>query len=354
VRSPPSRPARIRRSRVAPAPRRASTTQRSQPALRHSTKDATNLRGANRPSPRGAATPSGPGLEPARLPDDDDRVSFPQTPEVRKARADARSRARSATPRTSSILRDRDSAHAVQMAGGNRPRRARPRRVRAQRHGAIFRRAALRLRLHRKYAGWVQSYGSRCVRPPIIFGDVSRPRPMTVGWWSLCPVADGKPMKGMLTGPVTILNWSFVRDDQPRERPGLPPDRLRDPRRGGWIWKRPACARSSRSTKPRCARACRCAGASGSTISPGRSRASGITASGVADAHADPHPYVLLGVQRHHRARSARWMPTSSRSRRRGRRWSCSTPSSVLSLPERDRPRRLRHPLPARPGGAPR
>ena len=64
--------------------------------------------------------------------------------------------------------------------------------------------------------GWVQSYGSRCVKPPIIFGDVSRPHPMTVRWATLAQSLTTKPMKGMLTGPVTILQWSFVRDDQPR------------------------------------------------------------------------------------------------------------------------------------------
>jgi 5-methyltetrahydropteroyltriglutamate--homocysteine methyltransferase len=65
-------------------------------------------------------------------------------------------------------------------------------------------------------SGWVQSYGSRCVKPPILFGDISRPRPMTVEWISYAQSLADKPMKGMLTGPVTILNWSFVRDDQPR------------------------------------------------------------------------------------------------------------------------------------------
>ncbi|WP_088346452.1 MULTISPECIES: 5-methyltetrahydropteroyltriglutamate--homocysteine S-methyltransferase [Rhodomicrobium] len=64
--------------------------------------------------------------------------------------------------------------------------------------------------------GWVQSYGSRYVRPPIIFGDVSRPKPMTVEWWRYAQSLTGKPLKAMLTGPVTILNWSFVRDDVPR------------------------------------------------------------------------------------------------------------------------------------------
>jgi 5-methyltetrahydropteroyltriglutamate--homocysteine methyltransferase len=64
--------------------------------------------------------------------------------------------------------------------------------------------------------GWVQSYGSRYVRPPVLFGDVSRPRPMTVEWWQYAQSLTKKPMKAMLTGPVTILNWSFVRDDIPR------------------------------------------------------------------------------------------------------------------------------------------
>ena len=64
--------------------------------------------------------------------------------------------------------------------------------------------------------GWVQSYGSRCVKPPIVYGDVSRPRPMTVDWARYAQSLTARPMKGMLTGPVTILQWSFVRDDQPR------------------------------------------------------------------------------------------------------------------------------------------
>jgi 5-methyltetrahydropteroyltriglutamate--homocysteine methyltransferase len=64
--------------------------------------------------------------------------------------------------------------------------------------------------------GWVQSYGSRCVKPPILFGDISRPKAMTVEWIKYAQSLTNKPMKGMLTGPVTILNWSFVRDDQPR------------------------------------------------------------------------------------------------------------------------------------------
>lgn len=64
--------------------------------------------------------------------------------------------------------------------------------------------------------GWVQSYGSRCVKPPILFGDVSRTAPITVAWTAYAQSQTLKPVKGMLTGPVTMLNWSFVRDDQPR------------------------------------------------------------------------------------------------------------------------------------------
>ncbi|HWT71703.1 MAG TPA: 5-methyltetrahydropteroyltriglutamate--homocysteine S-methyltransferase [Oxalicibacterium sp.] len=65
--------------------------------------------------------------------------------------------------------------------------------------------------------GWVQSYGSRCVKPPFIYGDVYRPEAMTVGWSEFAQSLTDKPMKGMLTGPVTMLQWSFVRDDQPRD-----------------------------------------------------------------------------------------------------------------------------------------
>jgi len=66
-------------------------------------------------------------------------------------------------------------------------------------------------------AGWVQSYGSRCVRPPIILGDISRPEPMTVAWSTYAQSLTSRPVKGMLTGPVTMMQWSFVRDDLPRE-----------------------------------------------------------------------------------------------------------------------------------------
>jgi 5-methyltetrahydropteroyltriglutamate--homocysteine methyltransferase len=69
--------------------------------------------------------------------------------------------------------------------------------------------------------GWVQSYGSRCVKPPVIYGDVSRAEPMTVEWTRYAQSLTPKPVKGMLTGPVTLLQWSFAREDQPREATAL-------------------------------------------------------------------------------------------------------------------------------------
>lgn len=69
--------------------------------------------------------------------------------------------------------------------------------------------------------GWVQSYGSRCVKPPIIYGDIARPTPMTVRWTEYAQSLTSKPMKGMLTGPVTMLFWSFVRDDLPKREVAL-------------------------------------------------------------------------------------------------------------------------------------
>ncbi|HNG60138.1 MAG TPA: 5-methyltetrahydropteroyltriglutamate--homocysteine S-methyltransferase, partial [Cellvibrionaceae bacterium] len=69
--------------------------------------------------------------------------------------------------------------------------------------------------------GWVQSYGSRCVKPPIIYGDIERRSPMTVYWSEFAASNTHKPMKGMLTGPITLLQWSFVRDDQPRAQTAL-------------------------------------------------------------------------------------------------------------------------------------
>ncbi|MCV0386900.1 MULTISPECIES: 5-methyltetrahydropteroyltriglutamate--homocysteine S-methyltransferase [unclassified Nitrobacter] len=138
--------------------------------------------------------------------------SFPQTPEVRKARsahakgtlsdADYEKFLQEETART---IRWQEDIGLDVLVHGEFERNDMVQYFGEQLSGFAFTKH-----------GWVQSYGSRCVRPPILFGDVSRPRPMTVGWWKYAQSLTVKPMKGMLTGPVTILNWSFVRDDVPR------------------------------------------------------------------------------------------------------------------------------------------
>ncbi len=139
--------------------------------------------------------------------------SFPQTAEVRKARS-AHDKGEMSSEAYEQFLRD-ETARTVQwqeeigidvLVHGEFERNDMVQYFGERLDGFAFSRA-----------GWVQSYGTRCVRPPIIFGDISRPKPMTVTWWQYAQSVTAKPMKGMLTGPVTILNWSFVRDDQPRK-----------------------------------------------------------------------------------------------------------------------------------------
>jgi 5-methyltetrahydropteroyltriglutamate--homocysteine methyltransferase len=138
--------------------------------------------------------------------------SFPQTPEVRKARAD-HARGLIGGDAYQAFLRE-ETERAVRwqeaegldvLVHGEFERNDMVQYFGEQLDGFAFTKH-----------GWVQSYGSRCVRPPIIYGDVARPEPMTVAWWRYAQGLTERPMKGMLTGPVTILNWSFVRDDQPR------------------------------------------------------------------------------------------------------------------------------------------
>ncbi len=138
--------------------------------------------------------------------------SFPQTAEVRKARS-ANAKGSLSTSDYETFLRA-ETARAVHwqeeigldvLVHGEFERNDMVQYFGEQLSGFAFTKHA-----------WVQSYGSRCVRPPILFGDVSRPKPMTVEWWKYAQSLTAKPMKGMLTGPVTILNWSFVRDDIPR------------------------------------------------------------------------------------------------------------------------------------------
>ena len=138
--------------------------------------------------------------------------SFPQTADVRKARA-AHAKGQMSYADYEAFLR-RETADAIRwqeeigldvLVHGEFERNDMVQYFGERLSGFAFTRHA-----------WVQSYGSRCVRPPVIHGDVSRPNPMTVRWWQYAQSLTDKPVKGMLTGPVTILNWSFVRDDLPR------------------------------------------------------------------------------------------------------------------------------------------
>ena len=138
--------------------------------------------------------------------------SFPQTAEVRRARADGRKGRTAAADydafleaETARCVRFQEAAGLDMLVHGEFERNDMVEYFGEQLSGFAFTRN-----------GWVQSYGSRCVKPPLIYGDVSRPAPMTVRWSQFAQNLTDRPMKGMLTGPVTILQWSFVRDDQPR------------------------------------------------------------------------------------------------------------------------------------------
>ncbi len=138
--------------------------------------------------------------------------SFPQTADIRKARADFK-RGRIAAGAYDKFLEQqtRDAIRRQELLGldvlvhGEFERNDMVEYFGEQLDGFVF-----------TSHGWVQSYGSRCVKPPVIFADVSRPAPMTIRWSKYAQSLTDKPVKGMLTGPVTILQWSFVRDDQPR------------------------------------------------------------------------------------------------------------------------------------------
>ncbi len=143
--------------------------------------------------------------------------SFPQTAEIRSARARFKKGEISAADYSAAM--QREIRHAVErqealgidvLVHGEAERNDMVEYFGEQLAGFAF-----------SQNGWVQSYGSRCVKPPIIYGDVSRPRPMTVGWTAYAASLTEKPVKGMLTGPVTMLQWSFVRDDQPRAATAL-------------------------------------------------------------------------------------------------------------------------------------
>jgi 5-methyltetrahydropteroyltriglutamate--homocysteine methyltransferase len=138
--------------------------------------------------------------------------SFPQTKEIRLARSEFKAGAIDEAAYIEAMhreiersVREQEALGLDVLVHGEAERNDMVEYFGEQLHGYVF-----------SQSGWVQSYGSRCVKPPILFGDISRPKAMTVEWISYAASLTTKPMKGMLTGPVTILNWSFVRDDQPR------------------------------------------------------------------------------------------------------------------------------------------
>jgi 5-methyltetrahydropteroyltriglutamate--homocysteine methyltransferase len=139
--------------------------------------------------------------------------SFPQTAEVRKARADFKAGVineaqyeKFLEEKTAECIKIQEELNIDVPVHGEFERNDMVEYFGEQMKGYVF-----------SENGWVQSYGSRCVKPPVIFGDVSRPEPMTVRWSKFAQSLTKRPVKGMLTGPVTMLQWSFVRDDQPRE-----------------------------------------------------------------------------------------------------------------------------------------
>ena len=138
--------------------------------------------------------------------------SFPQTPEIRASRLAFRRReinegeyADRMKAEIAAVVRKQEEMGLDVLVHGEAERNDMVEYFGEQMRGFVFTQNA-----------WVQSYGSRYVKPPILYGDVSRPKPMTVPWTQYAQSLTSKPMKGMLTGPITILQWSFVRDDQPR------------------------------------------------------------------------------------------------------------------------------------------
>lgn len=144
--------------------------------------------------------------------------SFPQTPELRRVRREVKSKKISEEDYDKAIKAEIDSVVKLQeeldidvLVHGEPERNDMVEYFGEQLDGFCF-----------SANGWVQSYGSRCVKPPIIFGDVSRPKAMTVYWSTYAQSVTKRPLKGMLTGPETILNCPFGRNDQPQIRDVLP------------------------------------------------------------------------------------------------------------------------------------
>jgi 5-methyltetrahydropteroyltriglutamate--homocysteine methyltransferase len=195
--------------------------------------------------------------------------------------------------------------------------------------------------------GWVQSYGSRCVAPPIVWGDIARPAPITVRWSAYAQSLTARPVKGMLTGPVTMLQWSFVRDDIPREAVCRQTalalrDEVTDLEAAGIAViqvDEPAFREGLPLRRAEWGRLSTMGGRVLSTDHVGRARRNG-----------NPYPYVLCGVQRHHAGdrgdECGRYQhrnnpqPNGAAGGLRARYWTC--------LPRRDRAGDMGYPQPAR------
>ncbi len=173
---------------------------------------------------------------------------------------------------------------------------------------------------------WVQSYGTRCVKPPIIWGDVSRAQPITVAWSSYAQSRTAKPMKGMLTGPVTILNWSWPREDITHEEQTK---QLALAIRDEVLTSRKPASGSSRSTRPPCVRNCRCVNPTGIVnTSTGRFPHSVSCIPPCSQARRSTRICAIRSSTTSSRT-STPWMPMSSHSKPPAAIWWCSTPSTT-------------------------
>jgi 5-methyltetrahydropteroyltriglutamate--homocysteine methyltransferase len=179
--------------------------------------------------------------------------------------------------------------------------------------------------------GWVQSYGSRYVRPPILFGDVNRPKPMTVEWWRYAQSLTKKPMKAMLTGPVTILNWSFVRDDIPRSEACRQialaiRDEVMDLESAG--------ATMIQIDEAALREGCRCANPNGRRILTGRWTASAFRRRGSPTKHKSI-PTCAIPNSTTSSMPLRRWTRMLFPLRHPGRKWNCWKPSRTTNTPTR-------------------
>ena len=239
-------------------------------------------------------------------------------------------------------MRDADR-RGDRLAGGRRRRRARPWRVRTQRHGEVFRRTPVRLCLHQAWLGAVLRQPLR--RPADHLGRRLAPRPMTVEWATYAQSLTDKPVKGMLTGPVTMLFWAFVREDIPRAG-RLHPDRPRAARGSGATSNAPASP-SSRSTSRRSARACRCAAPTRPPISTGRRAASACRPAAWRTRRRST-PTCATPSSTTSSAPSRRWMRMSISIETARSRMELLRAFVDFDYPNADRPGPVGHPFPAR------